>query len=244
MGGAGPGRAAPAGLPEPWVRVEAVPVARYRSGFSRDFEDLVAFLATKIDKTTISRISRVGWDSVGGICERVVAEGLDPGRLDGCVSIGVDEVSWRRHHRYLTLVSDHPGKKIVWGAEGKDTATLDAFFDELGSERAAQLEAVSMDIGAAFNKSVRAEGPRLAGTDLYRSVPRGGPGHDRTGRGAPGDLERTGTNCVNCSTRRPPRRSKAPAGRCSSGPRTSPRNRPPRCARCVAAAATSGAPTP
>jgi transposase len=140
------------------VRVEAVPFARHRSGFSRDFEDLVAFLATKTDKTTIGRLSRVDWDSVGRICERVVADGLDPGRLDGLVSIGVDEVSWRRHHRYLTLVTDHVGKKIVWGAEGKDTATLDAFFDDLGSERSAQIEAVSMDMGAAFNKSVRAPG--------------------------------------------------------------------------------------
>jgi len=58
--------------------------------------------------------------------------------------------------RHLTLVADHTSKKIVWGAPGKDTATLDAFFDDLGPERAAQLEAVSMDMGAAFNKSVRA----------------------------------------------------------------------------------------
>ena len=140
------------------VRVEAVPFARYHSGFSRDFEDLIAFLATKTDKTTISRLCRVDWDSVGRICQRVVADGLDPARLDALVSIGVDEVSWRRHHRYLTLVTDHTGKKIVWGAQGKDAATLDAFFDELGCERAGQLEAVSMDMGAAFNKSVRAQG--------------------------------------------------------------------------------------
>ena len=72
--------------------------------------------------------------------------------------IGVDEVSWKRHHHYLTLVTDHEAKKIVWGAEGKDTATLDRFFDQLGSDRAAALEAVSMDMGASFNKSVRAEG--------------------------------------------------------------------------------------
>jgi transposase len=140
------------------VRVEGVPFARARSGFSRDFEDLVAFLATKTDKTTITRLSRVDWDTVGRICERVVAHGLDPARLDGLVTIGVDEVSWRRHHQYLTLVADHTSKKIVWGAPGKDTATLDTFFDDLGPQRAARIEAVSMDMGAAFNKSVRAEG--------------------------------------------------------------------------------------
>jgi len=157
--------------PQHGVRVEAIPFARARSGFTRDFEDLVAYLATKTDKTTITRLSRVDWDSVGRICERVVADGLDPTRLDGLVNIGVDEVSWRRHHRYLTLVADHTGKKIVWGAPGKDTATLDRFFAELGDQRAAQLAAVSMDMGAAFNKSVRDHAPQaLICIDPFRAV--------------------------------------------------------------------------
>jgi transposase len=140
------------------VVTEAVPFARPRSGFTRDFEDVVAYLATKTDKTTITRFLRVDWDTVGRICERVVADGLDPDRLDGLVAIGVDEVSWRKHHNYLTLVTDHTRSKVVWGAAGKDTATLDAFFDELGADRAGRIEAVSMDMGSAFAKSVRAQG--------------------------------------------------------------------------------------
>lgn len=135
------------------VVVEGVPFARTGSRFSRDFEDLVAYLATKTDKTTITRLQRVDWDTVGRICERVVADGLDPARLDGLVSIGVDEVSWKRRHNYLTLITDHTGKKIVWGAPGKDAATLDEFFADLGAERADRLEAISMDMGAAFIKS-------------------------------------------------------------------------------------------
>ena len=141
------------------VRVEGVGFARSGSRFTGDFEDLVAYLATKTDKTTITRMQRLDWDTVGRICERVVADGLDPARLDGLVSIGVDEVSWRRHHRYLTLITDHTGKKIIWGAPGKDAATMDAFFDELGTQRAAKLQAVSMDMGAAFNKSAREHAP-------------------------------------------------------------------------------------
>jgi len=144
--------------PDHGVLVERVPFARHRSGLTRDVEDLVAYLATKTDKTAITRILRIDWDTVGRACERVVADGLDPSRLDGLVSIGVDEVSWRRHHRYLTLVTDHAAGKIVWGAQGKDTATLDAFFADLGSERSAALEAVSMDMGPAFAKSVTAPG--------------------------------------------------------------------------------------
>jgi transposase len=144
--------------PEHGVLVEAVPFARYRSGFTRDFEDVTAYLATKTDKTTIARFLRIDWDTVGRICERVVATDLDQDRLDGLVNIGVDEISWRKHHKYLTLVTDHTRRKVVWGQAGKDTATLDAFFDDLGPDRAAQVEAVSMDMGAAYAKSVRADG--------------------------------------------------------------------------------------
>jgi transposase len=141
------------------VVTESVPFARHRSGFTRDFEDVAAYLATKTDKTTISRFLRVDWDTVGRVCDRVVADELDPDRLAGLVHVGVDEVSWRRHHNYLTLIYDHGGKKVVWGKAGKDTATLDEFFAELGSDRAGRIEAVSMDMGPAFAASVRSHAP-------------------------------------------------------------------------------------
>jgi transposase len=144
--------------PEHGVKTEAVPFARHHSGFTRDFEDVIAYLATRTDKTTITRLQRIDWHTVGRICARVVVDSLDEDRLDTLVTIGVDEVSWKKHHNYLTLVTDHTGKKIVWGSEGKDSETLDEFFDELGPERAAELIAVSMDMGPAFAKSVREEG--------------------------------------------------------------------------------------
>lgn len=129
------------------VRTEAVPFARPGAGFTRDFEDLVAWLATKMDKTAIVRYARIDWDTVGRVCERVVADGLDESRFDGLVSIGVDEVSWKKNHHYLTLVCDHTARKVIWGAPGKDADTLDAFFAELGDDRSAALEAVSSDMG-------------------------------------------------------------------------------------------------
>jgi transposase len=140
------------------VKVERVPFARPGAHHTRDFDDLVGFLATTMDKTAISRLCRVNWATVGRMITRVMENGLDPNRLDQLFEIGVDEVSWRKGHSYLTLVSDHRRGKMVWGREGKDSATLDAFFDELGEQRSAQLTTVSMDLGPAFQKSVRAPG--------------------------------------------------------------------------------------
>lgn len=140
------------------VVVEAVPFARPGAHLTRDLDDLLAWLASRMDKTAVARLCRVSWRTVGRACERVVATELDPDRLNGLFRIGVDEISWRKHHKYLTLVVDHDRGKVIWGAKGKDAKTLDAFFDELGPERSAQLTAVSLDLGPAYLKSVQAEG--------------------------------------------------------------------------------------
>jgi transposase len=177
------------------VVTETVPFARHRSGFTRDFEDVAAFLATKTDKTTITRFLRIDWDTVGRICDRVVGDELDAGRLDGLVHIGVDEISWRKHHNYLTLVTNHTSGKVVWGKAGKDTATLDAFFDELGPDRSSQIEAVSMDMGSAFNKSVRADGHAPQATiciDPFHAVKLVGEALDVERRKAWNELRRSG----------------------------------------------------
>jgi transposase len=140
------------------ARTEGVPFARAGSRFTRDFEDLVGWLATTMDKTALCRLVRIDWDTTGRIIERVMETGLDPNRLDNLFVCGADEVSWRKGHSYLTLVSNNDTGKFVWGKEGKDTATLDCFFDELGEERSAAIEAMSMDMGPSFEKSARKPG--------------------------------------------------------------------------------------
>ena len=142
------------------VVVEAVAFARPGAKLTRDFDDLVAWLATRMDKSAVARLCRVSWRTVGRACERVVATELEPDRLEGLFRIGVDEISWRKQHKYLTLVVDHDRGRVIWGAKGKETTTLDAFFDELGQPRCAQLEAVSMDLGRSYLVSVRSHAPQ------------------------------------------------------------------------------------
>ena len=125
--------------PRHGVLAEGVPFARHRSGFTRDFECLVAWLAARTDKTAITRMLRIDWDTVGRIITRVCADELDPDRLAALFDIGVDEVSWKKQHNYLTLVADHRAGKIVWGCPGAGEKAADRFFAELdpGSPRAA-----------------------------------------------------------------------------------------------------------
>src|SRR5437667_7142201 len=134
-------------------RLEPVPWARSGSGYTRDFEDLVAFLAQQMAKTPIARVLGAAWDSVGRIVTRVVADQLDETRLAGLVAIGCDEISYRRGRRYLTCVADHATGAIIWARPGRNAATLQAFFDELG-DRKRSIRAVSIDMSAGYANAV------------------------------------------------------------------------------------------
>jgi len=117
--------------PEHGAHVEGVPFARDGARFTRDFEDLVAWLATKTDKTAICRLVRIDWETVGRIIKRVGDELLPADRLNSLFEISLDEVAWRTGHRYLTLVGDHRNSCVVWGTEGKGQAAADEFFAAL-----------------------------------------------------------------------------------------------------------------
>jgi transposase len=140
------------------ARPEAVPWARAGSGYTRDFEDLVAFLAQQMAKAPIARLLRIAWDTVGRIVARVVADQLDETRLDGLVAIGCDEISYRKGQRYLTCVADHATGRIIWARPGRNAATLQAFFDRLG-ERRSSIRAVSIDMSAGYEKAIRERVP-------------------------------------------------------------------------------------
>ncbi|MEH0846423.1 ISL3 family transposase [Micromonospora sp. CPCC 205711] len=128
------------------VVVAAVPWARHGAGHTRAFDATVAWLAVHAAKSAVSQLMRISWRTVGSIVARVWADtgGLQD-RYDGLRRIGIDEVSYKKGHRYLTVVVDHDTGRLVWAAPGKSAATLEAFFDLLGPQRAAAITHVSAD---------------------------------------------------------------------------------------------------
>jgi transposase len=113
-------------------------------------------------KTAVAELMRVAWRTVGGICERVLAEAerADGGRLSGLRRIGVDEISWRRGQRYLTVVIDHDSGRLVWAAPGANAEVLDGFFALLGPEGCQRIELISADMGAWIAKAARTACPQ------------------------------------------------------------------------------------
>ena len=132
--------------PEHGPTVAAVPWARHGAGHTRAFDDTVAWLAVQCSKTAVCELMRIAWRTVGAIVARVWADtDREHDRFAGLRRIGIDEVSYKRGHRYLTVVVDHDSGRLVWAATGRDEATLRRFFNVLGAERSAQISHVSAD---------------------------------------------------------------------------------------------------
>lgn len=142
------------------VVVARVPWARHGAGHTRTFDDLTAWLATYCPKSAVQQLLRIAWRTVGAIVARVVADARqqrDP--LANLRRIGVDEISYKRGHRYLTIVVDHDSGRLVWAAPGRDEKTLQRFFAQLGPDRCAQIELVSADAAPWIAKAVAASCP-------------------------------------------------------------------------------------
>lgn len=129
------------------VTVAAVPWARHDAGHTRDFDDMAAWLAVRTSKRAVMALLRVAWRTVGSIVTRVNADvDATVDRLEGLRRIGIDEISYKRGHRYLIVVVDHDSGRLVWAGPGRNDTALNVFFDELGPERSAQLTHVSADM--------------------------------------------------------------------------------------------------
>jgi transposase len=145
--------------PKHGVRAAWVPWAEHKARFTGPFDQMCAWLARHLSKSAASQLLRVDWKSIGGIVSRVIdrlwAE-RGTHRFDGLVAIGVDETSYRKGHKYLTVVVNHENGEVVWAAKGHGKEQLNAFFDLLSEEQRAAIRLVSAD-GARWIAEVAAE---------------------------------------------------------------------------------------
>lgn len=142
------------------VVVAAVPWARHHAGHTRFVDDQVAWLAVQTSKTAVCQLMRIAWRTVGAIITRVCAD-IDGSvdRLAGLRRIGIDEISYKRGQRYITVIVDHDTRRLVWAHDGHGKKVLQAFFDDLGANRAAQITHISADAADWIADVVRVRTP-------------------------------------------------------------------------------------
>lgn len=146
--------------PDHGPTVGEVPWARHDTAFSRAFEDLVVHDAIVGNKQAAADRYAISWRAVNNACVRVATEAL--GRvdlLDGLVAVAIDEVKYKKGHKYLTVVCDHLTGRVVWATKGRSKQTVGAFFSALGDERSAALGFVTCDGAEWIHTVVAAKAP-------------------------------------------------------------------------------------
>ena len=191
------------------VLVAAVPWARHDSAFTRDFEDQAAWLAAHAPASTVAELLRSSWRAVTAMVARVVAEAAaHTDRLSGLTKIGIDEKSYRKGQRYLTVVTDLVTGRVVWTGIGRSQAVVGQFFTDLGATRAAALTHVACDGADWIHPVVAEHAPdAVICLDAFHVVAWAGERIDEIRRRI------VRANCGPPAGTRTPRRSRAPGGR-------------------------------
>ena len=91
---------------------------------------MVGWLAVYLPRSVISEFMRIDWETVGRCVSRVlnVIEPERTKRLDGLVHIGIDETSYRKGHKYITVIVNHDTNTVVWAAQGHGKSVLQTFY--------------------------------------------------------------------------------------------------------------------
>jgi transposase len=147
-------------LPDGKVVQVSPPWAGKLSGFTLLFEAFVLLLARETTFTGASRISGLSVHRVMALCEKYVNEAVSAADLSEVRRVALDETSRAKGQEYVTLFADadpDPAcRRVIFVAEGKEAATVEAFAANLRAHRGrpTQIDSVSIDMSPAFIRGV------------------------------------------------------------------------------------------
>ena len=139
--------------PEHGVVVQQFPWARHKSRFTKNFEETAVWMSLHMSRKNVSEYLRVSWDTVGPIISRVEKElSKNTSPFDNLVNIGIDETSYKKGHKYITIVVNHDTNTVVWVYKGFGKEVLEKFFKGLTEKQRSSIKLVSGD-GARWIES-------------------------------------------------------------------------------------------
>ena len=133
--------------PEHGVLTEFIPWADGNSRFTPEFNNTVAWLVTRLPKTAIATYLDIDWRTVGN-CVDLAWHRIEPDRTQryiGVRKICIDEVSYQRGHKYITVVYDMERNNVLWAGKGHEIETIKIFCEELSQEQQDAIEIIAGD---------------------------------------------------------------------------------------------------
>lgn len=151
------------------VKQVSLPWSEPRSQFTVLFERFAIDVLQSTDVSNAASILRISWDEAWSIQTRAVRRGLrrraaaprQPSR------IGVDEKSPGRGKEFFTIVCDLGSKTVEWIGDGRSAATLNEYWQTLSSGDLQAIDAIAMDMSAAYFSSALTHVPNAAAKVVF-----------------------------------------------------------------------------
>lgn len=133
-----------------------VPWAEKHSRFTIMFERFAidVLLATQTVKGAMS-ILDTKWDQTWNMIVRAVRRGKERKQATTMPRIGIDEKAFKKGHSYITLLYDLDNSTVEAISEGNDADAAKACFSELSEDQIEAVEAIAMDMSAAYVKATK-----------------------------------------------------------------------------------------
>jgi len=130
------------------IKVEAVPWAQGKHACCDVYRHFLASWARRLSWKETAACFHTNWDTVCRSVKWVVDFGLKHRDLEDVTAIGVDEVSYSKGHKYMTLVYqiDSGRKRLLGVIRDRNTQSLASFFESFGAERCAKIKVVCSDM--------------------------------------------------------------------------------------------------
>jgi transposase len=135
-------------------------IARPRARCTKRLERWLFILTRTMPVKEVAEVNGLDWDTVRDSEIRHIVGLLRKRDLDGMEELGIDEVSERKGHRYLTLVTDIRGRRVIWVGRKRDRAVLRRFFGWFGKKRVRRLKRFVIDMHQPYEDEIRAQCPR------------------------------------------------------------------------------------
>jgi transposase len=122
-------------------------VAEGKSRLTTAFVWFLAGWAKLLAWQQVAAAFRTSWDSVYRAITFAAARGLSQRSLKGIEAIGIDEIQWRKGHKYLTLVYQiqEGCKRLLYVGVERTEKSLSGFLDLLGEADCRALRFVCSD---------------------------------------------------------------------------------------------------
>lgn len=142
------------------IKVEKVPWAKGKNHLTKTYMQFLANWSKSLSWQEVANRFKTSWGKVFRSVEYIVTWGLENRSLEGVTAIGVDEILWRRGHKYLTLVYQINTEciRLLWVGKERTEESFSKFFDVLGEAKSC-IEYVCSDMWKAYLKVIKDKVP-------------------------------------------------------------------------------------